>query len=76
MHVPAGVVVICRVTCVTEGEVVVTGGIIVTVSRMIVTGIVPDTGGDTMGVIVPVLTGTSVPDNVATAPAVTVVFVV
>jgi hypothetical protein len=76
MHVPAGVAVICRVTWVTEGKVVVTGGIIVTVPRVIVTGIVPDEGGDTAGVIVSVMTGTSVPDDVATAPAVTVAFVV
>ena len=67
---------VCCALCVAGGEAVVTGGGVVIVSWVTVTVDVTDTGGDTVRETVSVMMGESIPDTVATAPAVTVTFVV
>ena len=65
---------VCCVPRVAGGETVVTGGGVVIVPWVTVD--VPDTEGDIVRVAVSVMMGDSIPDTVATAPAVTVTFVV
>ena len=67
---------VCCVPCVGGGETVVTGGGVVIVPWVTVTVDVTDTGGDTVRETVSVTMGDSMLDTVATAPAVTVTFVV
>jgi hypothetical protein len=66
------------VPCVAGGEAVVTGRVVVVVVVSGVTVIVDvtDTEGETVRVTVFMMTGDSVPETVATAPAETVNFVV
>jgi hypothetical protein len=67
---------VCCVLCVAGGEAVVTGSGVVIVPWVTVSVDVTDTGGDTVRETVSVMMGDSIPDTVATAPAVTVTFVV